>query len=48
MGEVAWCFLEGFGGPKDKKAAARFLRRAEGKGRVEVGNSWIWKDKYND
>ena len=40
MGEAAWCFVDGFGGPKDKFKAAMYLRRAEGKGRVGVGESW--------
>ncbi|KAL4872300.1 hypothetical protein BDV12DRAFT_153327 [Aspergillus spectabilis] len=47
MNEVAWCYLEGFGGKKDKFLAAKYYRLAEGKGNKIVGNSWIWKDKYN-
>lgn len=47
MVETAWCFLEGFGTKKDKYQAAQYYRMAEKVGRVEVGNSWIWKDKYN-
>nr|OQO28957.1 hypothetical protein B0A51_03765 [Rachicladosporium sp. CCFEE 5018] len=47
MDEAAWCFVEGFGGPKDKFRAAQYLRLAEGKGHKAVGNSWIWKEKYN-
>ncbi|KAA8909893.1 hypothetical protein TRICI_004330 [Trichomonascus ciferrii] len=47
MVEIAWCHLEGFGTKKDKHKAARYYRMAEDKGRYEVGNSWIWKDKYN-
>lgn len=46
MSEVAWCYLEGFGGPKDKWKAAQYLRRAENKGKKEIGNTWIWKPKY--
>ncbi|KAF2481100.1 hypothetical protein BDY17DRAFT_300701 [Neohortaea acidophila] len=46
MEEVAWCYLEGFGGGKDKFTAAKYLRIAEEKGHKTVGNSWIWKDKY--
>ncbi|KAH0404441.1 HCP-like protein, partial [Aureobasidium melanogenum] len=45
--EAAWCYIEGFGGPKDKFKAAQYLRLAEGAGRKSVGNSWIWKDKYS-
>lgn len=48
MMEIAWCHLEGFGTKKDKHKAARYYRMAEDKGRYEVGNSWIWKDKYNN
>ncbi|BCS21241.1 tetratricopeptide repeat protein [Aspergillus puulaauensis] len=47
MNEIAWCYLEGFGGKKDKFAAAKYYRLAEGQGNKIVGNSWIWKDKYN-
>ena len=47
MTEAAWCYLEGFGGPKDKWKAAQYLRKAEAKGKKELGNTWIWKDKYN-
>lgn len=47
MAESAWCLIEGFGGPKDKHRAAQYLRRAEGKGSKIVGNSWIWKPKYD-
>lgn len=46
MSEIAWCYLEGFGGPKDKWKAAQYLRRAEEKGKKEIGNTWIWKPKY--
>ncbi|KAF2199637.1 HCP-like protein [Delitschia confertaspora ATCC 74209] len=47
MNEVAWCYLEGFGCKKDKFKAAQFLRLAEEKGSKTLGNTWIWKDKYN-
>ncbi|KAF1999463.1 HCP-like protein [Amniculicola lignicola CBS 123094] len=47
MNEVAWCYVEGFGCRKDKFKAAQFLRLAEEKGSKTLGNSWIWKDKYN-
>ncbi|KAL1297588.1 hypothetical protein AAFC00_006150 [Neodothiora populina] len=45
--EIAWCLMEGFGGPKDKLRAAQYYRLAECAGRKRVGESWIWKDKYN-
>ncbi|PMD39048.1 HCP-like protein [Hyaloscypha variabilis F] len=47
MNEVAWCYLEGFGCKKDKFAAAKYYRLAEEGGSKTLGNSWIWKDKYN-
>ncbi|KAE8386751.1 HCP-like protein [Aspergillus alliaceus] len=47
MNEVAWCYLEGFGGKKDKFMAAKYYRLAEQKGSKLVGNSWIWKEKYD-
>jgi TPR repeat protein len=47
MNEVAWCYTEGFGTKKDKFKAAQFLRLAESKGNKTLGNTWIWKDKYN-
>ncbi|KAK3073923.1 hypothetical protein LTR53_004051 [Teratosphaeriaceae sp. CCFEE 6253] len=47
MEEAAWCLMEGFGGGKDKFKAAQYLRVAEQKGSKSVGNSWIWKEKYN-
>ncbi|KAH4932740.1 hypothetical protein HBI79_093630 [Parastagonospora nodorum] len=47
MNEVAWCYTEGFGTKKDRFKAAQFLRLAESKGNKTLGNTWIWKDKYN-
>ncbi|KAJ5463338.1 hypothetical protein N7475_008282 [Penicillium sp. IBT 31633x] len=47
MNEVAWCYLEGFGGKKDKFKAAQYYRLAETNGCPTLGNTWIWKDKYN-
>ncbi|KAI0020594.1 hypothetical protein F4780DRAFT_742071 [Xylariomycetidae sp. FL0641] len=47
MNEVAWCYLEGFGCKKDKYASARYYRLAEQNGSKTLGNTWIWKDKYN-
>ncbi|KAI1208313.1 HCP-like protein [Annulohypoxylon truncatum] len=47
MNEVGWCYLEGFGCKKDKYAAARYYRLAEENGNKTLGNTWIWKDKYN-
>ncbi|CCU81338.1 hypothetical protein BGHDH14_bgh02125 [Blumeria hordei DH14] len=47
MNEVARCYLDGFGCKKDKFAAAKYYRLAEREGNKIMGNSWIWKDKYN-
>lgn len=46
--EAAECYLHGTGCKKDKAKAARYLRMAEGKGKKEIGNSWIWKSKYDE
>ncbi|PNP47481.1 hypothetical protein TGAMA5MH_01302 [Trichoderma gamsii] len=47
MNEVAWCYLQGYGCKKDKYAAARYYRQAEKAGNKTLGNSWIWKEKYD-
>ncbi|KAI8684319.1 hypothetical protein NCS57_00097900 [Fusarium keratoplasticum] len=47
MNEIAWCYLEGFGCKKDKFAAARYYRLAEKAGNKTLGNTWIWKEKYD-
>ncbi|KAI3332263.1 HCP-like protein [Xylariaceae sp. AK1471] len=47
MNETAWCYLEGFGCKKDKFQAARYYRLAEKNGSKTLGNTWIWKEKYN-
>ncbi|ATY59267.1 Tetratricopeptide-like helical [Cordyceps militaris] len=47
MNEAGWCYLEGFGCKKDKFASARYYRLAENAGNKTLGNSWIWKEKYN-
>ncbi|KAL2756307.1 hypothetical protein ACRALDRAFT_2042456 [Sodiomyces alcalophilus JCM 7366] len=47
MNETGWCYLEGFGCKKDKHTAARYYRMAEKNGHKTLGNSWIWKEKYD-
>ncbi|KYK53967.1 Protein DSF2 [Drechmeria coniospora] len=47
MNEVAWCYLEGFGCDKNRFVAAKYYRMAESAGSQTMGNSWIWKKKYN-
>ncbi|KAJ5124072.1 Tetratricopeptide-like helical [Penicillium bovifimosum] len=48
MAEAGFCYAEGVGCKKDMKKAARFYRQAESQGMSMVGNSWIYKDKYNE
>ncbi|OAL55868.1 hypothetical protein IQ07DRAFT_182211 [Pyrenochaeta sp. DS3sAY3a] len=45
--EAGYCYAEGVGCKKDMKKAAKLYRAAEAKGVSMVGNSWIYKDKYN-
>ncbi|CAK7271266.1 hypothetical protein SEPCBS119000_004512 [Sporothrix epigloea] len=47
MNEAAWCYLQGFGCKKDKFTAAKYYRLAEQNGNKTLGNSWIWKEKYD-
>jgi len=46
--EAGFCYANGIGCKKDLKKAAKFYRTAEANGVSMVGNSWIYKDKYND
>ncbi|KAJ9615499.1 hypothetical protein H2200_001574 [Cladophialophora chaetospira] len=46
MNETAWCYLEGFGGKKNRYMASKYYRLAEKNGSKTLGNSWIWKEKY--
>lgn len=48
LAEAGFCYAEGQGCKKDMKKAARLYRLAEKKGISMVGNSWIYKDKYQD
>jgi len=46
--EAAYCYERGVGVKKSKFNAAKYYRMAEENGgKAIVGNSWIWKDKYN-
>ncbi|TFB04716.1 Protein DSF2 [Trichoderma ghanense] len=47
MNEVARCYLEGYGCKKDKFTAAQYYRLAEKAGNKTLGNTWIWKEKYD-
>lgn len=46
--EAGFCYSTGTGCKKDLKKAAKFYRAAAEKGVSMVGNSWIYKEKYND
>ncbi|KAK5958700.1 hypothetical protein OHC33_000543 [Knufia fluminis] len=46
--EAGFCYAEGVGCKKNLRKAAKFYRQAAEKGVSMVGNSWIYKDKYND
>lgn len=46
--EAGFCYTQGIGCKKNLKVAASFYRQAADKGVSMVGNSWIYKDKYND
>jgi TPR repeat protein len=48
LAEAGFCYAQGQGCKKDLKKSAKFYRQAEAKGISMVGNSWIYKPKYND
>ncbi|KAI9813118.1 MAG: hypothetical protein M1827_004338 [Pycnora praestabilis] len=48
LAEAGFCYAQGVGCKKDLKKAAKFYRMAESKGMSMVGNSWIYKAKYDD
>ncbi|KAG9071932.1 hypothetical protein KI688_006151 [Linnemannia hyalina] len=45
--ETALCFMEGVGVEKNAFEAARYYRLASDQGASQLGNSWIWKPKYD-
>ncbi|KAF9910321.1 hypothetical protein EC991_006820 [Linnemannia zychae] len=45
--ETAQCFLDGIGVEKNPFEAARYYRLASAQGASQMGNSWIWKPKYD-
>lgn len=48
MQELAWCYQTGFGTERSSITAAHILRIAEKeRGLREIGNSWVWKPKYD-
>ncbi|KAF8866378.1 hypothetical protein BDZ45DRAFT_270293 [Acephala macrosclerotiorum] len=48
LAEAGFCYAQGTGCKKDLKKSAKFYRQAEAKGISMVGNSWIYKTKYNE
>lgn len=48
LAEAGFCYAQGVGCKKNLKKSAKFYRMAEAKGMSMVGNSWIYKAKYND
>ncbi|MCJ1444181.1 MAG: hypothetical protein MMC23_004682 [Stictis urceolatum] len=48
MAEAGFCFAQGIGCKKDLRKAAKFYRDAERRGMSMVGNSWIYKSKYDE
>ncbi|KAF9956563.1 hypothetical protein BGZ72_002667 [Mortierella alpina] len=45
--ETALCFLDGIGTDKNAFESARYYRLASAQGASQLGNSWIWKPKYD-
>lgn len=46
--EAGFCYAQGIGCKKNLKKAAKFYRQAAENGVSMVGNSWIYKSKYDD
>ncbi|KAG1449982.1 hypothetical protein G6F56_008481 [Rhizopus delemar] len=46
--DVAHCYNEGIGTKKDLFLAAKYYRKADKQGQGIMGNSWIWKSKYDE
>lgn len=45
--ETGLCLYEGIGVDKDMYESARYYRMAAAQGASQLGNSWIWKPKYD-
>ncbi|KAF9117044.1 hypothetical protein BGX27_005594 [Mortierella sp. AM989] len=45
--ETALCYYEGIGVEKDMYESAKYYRLAASQGSTQLGNSWIWKPKYD-
>jgi TPR repeat protein len=48
LAEAGFCYAQGIGCKKDLKKSAKLYRQAEAKGISMIGNSWIYKAKYNE
>ncbi|KAI9267889.1 hypothetical protein BDA99DRAFT_349660 [Phascolomyces articulosus] len=46
--EIGRCYQEGKGVKKNMKLAAKYYRKADEQGHGMMGNSWIYKSKYDD
>ncbi|KAG0083848.1 hypothetical protein BGZ92_010420, partial [Podila epicladia] len=44
---TAYCYYDGIGVNKDMFQSAKYYRLAAAQGASHVGNSWIWKPKYD-
>ncbi|EPS38892.1 hypothetical protein H072_7374 [Dactylellina haptotyla CBS 200.50] len=48
LSEAGYAYANGQGCKKDLKKSAKYYRQAADNGVSMVGNSWIWKEKYDD
>ncbi|KAK6526504.1 hypothetical protein TWF694_005087 [Orbilia ellipsospora] len=48
LSEAGYAYANGQGCKKDLKKSARYYRQAAENGVSMVGNSWIWKEKYDE
>ncbi|CAG8506151.1 8349_t:CDS:2 [Paraglomus brasilianum] len=46
--DIGMCYYKGEGVKKDLKIAAKYYRMAHAQGYGTMGNSWIFKEKYNE
>ncbi|KAI8378951.1 hypothetical protein BD560DRAFT_324737 [Blakeslea trispora] len=46
--DLGHCYYQGQGVKKDLYMAAKYYRKADKQGQGIMGNSWIWKSKYDD
>ncbi|CAG8581621.1 6794_t:CDS:2 [Ambispora gerdemannii] len=46
--DIALCYYKGEGVKKDMKLAAKYYRMAHAQGQGTMGNSWIFKSKYDN